>query len=101
MVEEYKKEIKIVLIDKEDRVIGFREKYEAHKNPVPLHRAISVVILSKNKEMMLIQKRADNKPTWPLFWSNTCCTHPIRRESYLNCAKRRLREEMGISTPLE
>jgi isopentenyl-diphosphate delta-isomerase len=96
-----KRKIKVVLVDKKDKIVGFKEKYEAHNNPVPLHRAISVVIFDKSGKRILLQKRAKSKPTWPLYWSNTCCTHPIKGEGYLNCAKRRLKEEMGISTTLE
>ena len=50
---------------------------------------------------MLLQKRAENKPTWPLFWSNTVCSHPLKDESYSEAAARRLPEEMGFSTPLK
>ena len=91
----------IVLVDKKDKVIGYKEKYACHKNPVPLHRAISVVILSKDKKKMLLQQRPASKPTWPLFWSNTCCTHPMKGESYHHTAVRRLKEEMGITAPLK
>ncbi len=90
----------IVLVDKRNKVVGYKEKFEAHKNPVPLHRAISVVIYSTNRKKMLIQRRSAIKPTWPLFWSNACCTHPYKDESCLHAAKRRLKEEMGIETPL-
>jgi isopentenyl-diphosphate delta-isomerase len=93
--------VKVILVNRKDRVTGYKEKYEAHRNPVHLHRAISVVILDKSGKKMLLQKRAQGKPTWPLFWTNACCTHPGKGESYLGCAKRRLKEEMGILTPLK
>jgi len=92
---------KVVLVDENDRVIGEKEKFEAHKNPVPLHRAISVVIFDPKREKMLLQKRAKNKPTWPLFWSNATCTHPLPNESYKNAAERRLGEEMGFTVSLK
>ena len=78
-----KNKVKVVLIDKSDNVIGYKEKFAAHKNPVPLHRAISVVIFSPDRKKMLIQKRAETKPTWPLFWSNTVCSLPFL-ELYIN-----------------
>lgn len=93
--------IKIVLVDEDDNIIGLKEKFEAHKNPVPLHRAISVVIFDKTAKKMLLQKRAANKPTWPLFWSNAVCTHPYPGEDYKTAAERRLKEEMGFSVPLK
>ena len=95
------KKIDVVLVDKGDKILGFNEKFEAHKNPVPLHRAISVIILDPKRKKMLLQKRAKEKPTWPLFWSNATCTHPFFDESYKNAAKRRLEEEMGFRVPLK
>lgn len=93
--------INVVLVDKNDKVLGYKEKYLAHHNPVSLHRAISVIIFDKDKKKMLLQKRPGSKPTWPLFWSNTCCTHPFKAESYKKAAQRRLFEEMGFTVPLK
>ncbi len=90
----------VVLVDRDDNIVGYREKFEAHHNPVPLHRAVSIVIYSKDRKEMLLQKRSESKPTWPHFWSNVCCTHPRPGESYKDCAERRLFEEMGIKTPV-
>lgn len=92
---------KVVLVDEKDNVLGLREKFVAHKIPVSLHRAISIVIFSPDRKKMLIQKRTKTKPTWPLFWSNAVCTHPYNNESYAATAVRRLKEEMGFSTPLK
>ncbi len=94
-------QIRVILVNSDSEVLGYEEKYAAHKNPVPLHRAISIVIFDPKKEKMLIQQRAKDKPTWPLFWSNAVCTHPLPDESYQAAAKRRLKEELGFSTPLE
>lgn len=93
--------IYIELVDEKGDTVGLKEKFETHKNPVPLHRAISVVIYSPDKSKMLIQKRADNKVTWPKFWANATCTHPFEGESYKDAAERRLKEEMGFTVPLK
>lgn len=92
--------IEIELVDREGTVLGRGEKFEIHKNPVPLHKAISVIILDSERKRMLIQKRAADKPTWPLIWSNATCTHPFPTEGYREAAERRLKEEMGFSVPL-
>ena len=92
---------KVVLVDKNDRVIGLKEKFATHKIPVPLHRAISIIIFSGDKSQMLITKRSANKPTWPCFWSNAVCSHPYPNETYQRAAERRLTEELGIKTPLK
>lgn len=90
----------ITLVDKNDRVLGFKEKLATHKIPVPLHRAISIVIFNKDKSEMLITKRSVKKPTWPLFWSNSVCSHPHPNESYQEAAERRVFEEVGFRTKL-
>jgi len=46
---------------------------------------------------VLMQRRALGKYHTPGLWTNTCCTHPAWGESDLDCANRRLREEMGIT----
>jgi isopentenyl-diphosphate delta-isomerase len=93
--------IEMVLVDKNDKVLGFKEKFATHKIPVPLHRAISIVIFNKDKSQMLITKRSAEKPTWPYFWTNAVCSHPYPKETYKEASKRRLYEELGIRTPLK
>ncbi|MEK9208774.1 MAG: isopentenyl-diphosphate Delta-isomerase, partial [Patescibacteria group bacterium] len=91
----------VVLVDINDKVLGLKEKFATHKIPVPLHRAISIVIFNKDKSEMLITKRSINKPTWPYFWSNAVCSHPYPDESYQKAAERRLYEELGFKTSLK
>ena len=41
-----------------------------------LHRAFSVFLFnSENK--LLLQQRAAEKITFPSYWANTCCSHPL------------------------
>jgi isopentenyl-diphosphate delta-isomerase len=94
------KKVQVVLIDDNDKIVGYKEKFAAHKVPVPLHRAISIVIFNKDKNQILITQRAKTKPTWPLFWSNTVCSHPYDGESYQEAADRRIFEEAGFRTKL-
>ncbi|OGM76948.1 isopentenyl-diphosphate delta-isomerase [Candidatus Woesebacteria bacterium RIFOXYA1_FULL_43_9] len=91
----------MVLVDEKDHEIGLKEKFACHKNPVPLHRAISIVIYNRDKSQILITKRSAKKPTWPYYWSNSVCSHPYPQETYAKAAKRRLMEELGIKTPLK
>jgi isopentenyl-diphosphate delta-isomerase len=93
--------IQIVLVDEQDKELGLKEKYVAHKAPFPLHRAISIVIFNGDKSQMLITKRSAKKPTWPYYWSNSVCSHPYPGETYATAAKRRLYEELGFNTSLK
>ncbi len=90
---------KIILVDRKDKEIGYEEKYACHRGKGMLHRAFSVFIFSGKK--MLITQRSSKKKTWPLFWSNACCSHPRKGEDCMAAAKRRLMEELGFSCELE
>ena len=39
-----------------------------------LHRAFSVFLFNSKNELLL-QQRASSKITFPLMWTNTCCSH--------------------------
>ncbi|MCP3972022.1 MAG: isopentenyl-diphosphate Delta-isomerase [Rhodobacteraceae bacterium] len=58
------------------------------------HKAVSVFVM--NGDRVLIQRRALGKYHTPGLWANTCCTHPMWDEAPLDCAVRRLDEELGI-----
>ncbi len=68
---------------------------EAHRLGAA-HRAISILVWNPSRTKMLITRRAAAKPTWPGFWSNAVCSHPLPREPYAASARRRLYEELRI-----
>lgn len=90
---------KLILVDENDNVLGYEIKAKAHENDGMLHRAFSLFIFNDKKEL-LIQKRAQQKPLWPLFWANSVCSHPRKGEDYETAIHRRLKEELGIDTHL-
>ena len=92
-------EEKVILVDREDNECGVMEKMEAHRNGV-LHRAFSIFIFN-SKGRLILQQRAKQKYHSGKLWTNTCCSHQRPGESTLEAAERRLREEMGFTTPLE
>ncbi|XP_030546290.1 isopentenyl-diphosphate Delta-isomerase I-like [Rhodamnia argentea] len=75
-----------------------------------LLRAFSLFLFNSKHELLL-QQRSATKVTFPLVWTNTCCSHPVYRESkfiaenalgnraYIgarNAAQRKLLDEVGI-----
>jgi isopentenyl-diphosphate Delta-isomerase len=92
-------EEEVILVDELDMPNGTMEKLEAHRKGL-LHRAFSVFIFNAKGEMLL-QQRALSKYHSPGLWTNTCCSHPRPGEAVETAAGRRLKEEMGIDTPLE
>ena len=90
----------VILVDESDNPTGTAEKLRAHRENL-CHRAFSVFIFRKEPELqLLLQQRALHKYHSPGLWTNTCCSHPRPGEDIIKAGERRLREEMGIETPL-
>ncbi|MDB5665676.1 isopentenyl-diphosphate Delta-isomerase [Cypionkella sp.] len=70
------------------------DKLEVHQRGLR-HLAVSVFVMDGDKT--LLQRRALGKYHTPGLWTNTCCTHPRWGEDPMDCANRRLREELGIT----
>ena len=87
----------LILVDSQDREIGSDTKEACHRLEPRLHRAFSVILFDKEGRMLLT-RRSNLKDTWPLFWSNACCSHPKPGETTEQAALRRLEEELGITT---
>jgi isopentenyl-diphosphate Delta-isomerase len=90
----------LILVDESDRGVGHLSKSLCHEGRGILHRAFSLLIFNGNGELLL-QQRAAAKRLWPLYWSNSCCSHPRSTESLEAATQRRLQEELGIRCPLQ
>ena len=90
----------LILVDEQDRELGFLDKAAAHKGSGVLHRAFSVFVFNSDGEMLL-QQRALGKRLWGGYWSNACCSHPRRGETVDAASVRRLGEELGLNCPLQ
>ncbi|XP_017769186.1 PREDICTED: isopentenyl-diphosphate Delta-isomerase 1 [Nicrophorus vespilloides] len=100
------------VVDEHDKITGTLSKKHCHlvspDGTIPLHRAFSVFLFNKAGDLLL-QKRATEKVTYPNYYTNTCCSHPIADVGgedeeadaigIRRAAQRRLNYELGI--PLE
>ncbi len=86
----------VVLIDKNNKVLGTAPKLTTHNVNTPLHRGFSLFLFNRKREVLL-QQRSHTKKTFPLVWSNSVCGHPMLNESNAQAAKRRLSYELGIN----
>lgn len=70
----------LILVDEKDNPCGSISKKEAHlsANDLPLHRAFSLFLFD-SEGRMLLQQRAATKVTFPSYWTNTVCSHPLQR----------------------
>ncbi|GAA5855044.1 hypothetical protein JCM5353_005671 [Sporobolomyces roseus] len=109
-------EERLILLDNDDKNIGEGSKKDCHLIPPPtenssergrspLHRAFSVFLFHPETGKLLLQKRADEKITFPKMWTNTCCSHPLtsfgemEEEEQIGVRKaaaRKLGHELGI-----
>ncbi len=90
----------LVLVDAEDNETGHMTKAECHDGAGVLHRAFSVFLFNQHGEILLQQRGAD-KRLWPMYWSNSCCSHPRKGESLEFATTRRLQDELNVSATLE
>ena len=89
----------LIVVDAHDQVLGYDTKAALHRGSGTLHRAFSIFLFNAEGEVLL-QQRSDQKALWPAFWSNTCCSHPRRGETYEIATQRRLEEELGVTADL-
>ncbi|MDO4467595.1 MAG: isopentenyl-diphosphate Delta-isomerase [Bacillota bacterium] len=88
----------ITLVDENDHIIGYGEKYEVHRRAL-LHRAFSVFVYDESSQKFLIQKRAEGKYHSGGVWSNACCSHPRMNETMEKALNRCTLEELGVEFP--
>lgn len=89
----------LICVDEDDHILGYESKETCHQGHGLLHRAFSIFIFNDQRQLLL-QKRSAEKPLWPLFWSNSACSHPRKEETRDEAAERRLQEELGFTTSL-
>jgi isopentenyl-diphosphate delta-isomerase len=90
----------LILVDEHDNEVGYRSKSDCHAGHGTLHRAFSIFLFDREGRVLL-QQRAAGKPLWPLYWSNSCCSHPRRGENMDEATRRRVAEELGVDARLE
>ncbi|KAF2367447.1 Isopentenyl-diphosphate delta-isomerase type 1 [Trinorchestia longiramus] len=96
-----------ILVDERDQITGLASKLDCHKwntesQSSLLHRAFSVFLFNSQGEL-LVQQRSSQKVTFPGYFTNSCCSHPLHVEAEKHgvrgavaAARRRLNFELGI-----
>jgi 16S rRNA (adenine1518-N6/adenine1519-N6)-dimethyltransferase len=87
------------IVDKNDRILGYASRSQVHGNNL-LHRAVHILIFHEAGEVYL-QQRSRWKDRHPLKWASSAAGHVVAAESYDETARRELKEELGVSVPLE
>jgi isopentenyl-diphosphate delta-isomerase len=90
----------LILVDGQDRELGHKSKADCHTGGGTLHRAFSLFVFNPAGEL-LVQKRSAQKRLWPLYWSNSCCSHPRAGEAMADAVNRRLYQELHLISELQ
>jgi isopentenyl-diphosphate delta-isomerase type 1 len=85
------------VVNERDEVIGQLPRREVHRQGLK-HRAVHVLIFNSRGEIFL-QKRSENKDTFPQRWDSSASGHLNPGEEYDACAMREVIEELGFTMP--
>lgn len=87
------------IVSEGNKVIGQATRGEVHKKGL-LHRALSVLVLNSNGEILL-QQRSKNRSIHAMSWDLSASEHVLTGESYEVAAERSAREELGIEVKVK
>jgi len=87
------------VVNNQDQVVGKATRREIHKNNL-MHRSIHIFVFNSYNQIFL-QKRSNTKDENPGFWDTSAAGHVDSGETYDECAKRELWEELGIKESLQ
>jgi isopentenyl-diphosphate Delta-isomerase len=91
-------EEQLILVDERNRATGIAGKTAIHRAGL-LHRAFSIFIVD-DRGRIVVQQRSAKKYHSGGLWANSCCGHPRPGERTVFAARRRLDEELGLSSAL-
>jgi len=87
------------VVDLDDEIIGQATRKEIHEKKL-IHRSVHILVFNP-KGCLFLQKRALSKDENPGLWDTSSAGHVDSGEDYLTAANRELKEELGISEPLQ
>ncbi len=98
---EVKKTVEILdIVDQNNVVLGSTTKDEIYDKKI-LHRIVHILVLHPDKPAIYLQKRAATKSFLPNYYCTSAGGHVHSGETHQQAAERELKEEIGITTPIE
>lgn len=86
------------VVDENDHVLDARPRSDCVRLGL-LHGAVVVFLFNARNELYL-QRRSKHVSTYPGRWTVSCTGHVSSGETYIEAAKREVREELGINSEL-
>jgi isopentenyl-diphosphate delta-isomerase len=91
-------EEQLILVDERNRATGSAGKTAIHRAGL-LHRAFSIFVVDARGHIV-VQRRSPEKYHSGGLWANSCCGHPRCGERTVAAARRRLGQELGVTSAL-
>jgi len=88
----------LTVVDQNNHLLPPLDRKTVHQKNL-YHRAAHVFILNRFGELFL-QRRSHRKDNFPLRWDSSAAGHVDAGEGYLECARREVREEIGLDCGL-
>ena len=89
------------LVDENGHPLGVKKlRKEVHRDG-DWHRAVHIWLLSLSSNELLLQKRADDKDSWPSLWDISSAGHISAGDTGLGTCQKELEEELGLILPPE
>jgi len=89
----------IDVVDEHDRAVGRIERRRALVDAAGF-RTVHVLLFAPDGRLLL-QRLAESRDRHPGAWGSSVAAYLGAGESYLDAARRRMREEVGVRTPLD
>lgn len=89
-----------IVVDKDDKVLGYRSRFDCHHDKSLIHRTVGAVIFDE-KGSVLLQKRSSTKDVGAGLWGISCAGHVRKCQEYEEALHRELMEELGVDISVE
>ncbi len=88
----------LILVDKNDRILGYDARSVCHTGKGKRHRAFVIALYNAKGEILLQRRKHD---LFTDLWDLSAASHPLRlggrNESYAEAAARCVRDELGLT----
>lgn len=89
-----KKDEVLILVDENDRPLGYGKRGKVHRGSGIRHRAFNVAVFNSKGELLLARRHPQK--LFGGLWDGTVSSHPLKGESYEASIGREVREEIGV-----
>lgn len=90
----HKKDEILILVDENDRPLGYQKREEAHKGNGIRHRGYTVAVFNPKGELLLARRHPQK--LFGGLWDGTVSSHPLKGEDYKKSILREVEEEIGV-----